>query len=66
MNNENLFFYGIFYIFFISYTKPKQGDLSGIKFVVPEKKEQKPECIHSEELYDKNHITIKEFLKQIN
>ena len=30
------------------------------------KKEQKPECIHSEELYDKNHITIKEFLKQIN
>ena len=29
------------FIFFISYTKPKQGDLSDIKFVVPEKKRAK-------------------------
>ena len=52
-----------FIYFFISYTKPKQENLSDIKFVVPEKKEQKPECIHTEELYDKKSYNYKRIFK---
>ena len=52
-----------FLYFYISYSKTKQENISDIKFVVPEKKEQKPECISSEEIYDKKSYNYKKIFK---
>lgn len=41
-----------FIYFFISYPRTKKENTSDINFVVPENKEQKPECIYSDEIYE--------------
>ena len=52
-----------FIYFFISYPKVKKEDNNDIKFVVPAKKEQKPECIHFEEYYDNKSYFYKKVFK---
>ena len=52
-----------FLYFFISYPKNKQENISDIKFVVPEKKEQIPECIYSEENYNNKSYYYKKIFK---
>ena len=52
-----------FLYFFISYPKAQKENPNNITFVVPEKNEQKPECIHSEEIYDNKQFYYKKIFK---
>ena len=49
--------------FFISYPRKKRDNANDIVFVVPENKNQKPECIYTDENYDNQIYYYKKIFK---
>ena len=54
-----------FLYFFISYSRKEREDPEEITFVNPENDDEKPECIYSEQLYEKNSYSYRKVYKAI-
>ena len=54
-----------FLYFFISYSRKEREDPEAITFVCPENDDEKPECIYSEQLYEKNSYSYRKVYKAI-